>query len=118
MELQGVHHVSINVRDLDEAAAFYAKVLGLEVIVRPDLGFPGVWLRSGEQEIHLVYREDHQAPEGQHFAFRVEDLDGALLELERCGVGASRARSIPGGGRHAFFRDPSGNLLELNQPRA
>jgi glyoxylase I family protein len=118
MKLEGVHHVSIDVRDVEQAATFYTDVLGLERITRPDLGFPGVWLRSGNQELHLVYRENHQAPEGQHFAFRVDDLESALRELEAIGVRSSRARRIPSGGWHAFLRDPSGNLLELNQPHS
>jgi catechol 2,3-dioxygenase-like lactoylglutathione lyase family enzyme len=118
MKLQGVHHVSINVRDVEEAANFYTKMLGLEVIHRPDLGFPGAWLRCGDQELHLVGMENHQAPEGQHFAFRVDDLEAVLTELWGLGVRTSRARPIPEGGCHAFLRDPSGNLLELNQPLA
>ena len=38
---QGIHHVSINVKDVDAAVAFYVGVLNLEVLDRPDLGFPG-----------------------------------------------------------------------------
>jgi predicted enzyme related to lactoylglutathione lyase len=32
-------------------------------------------------------------------------------------VKVSKPMTIPGAGRQAFFRDPSGNLVELNQPR-
>ena len=51
---QGIHHVSINVKDVDAAVAFYVGVLNLEVLDRPDLGFPGAWIQAGEQEIHLL----------------------------------------------------------------
>jgi catechol 2,3-dioxygenase-like lactoylglutathione lyase family enzyme len=117
MKLDGVHHVSLNVSDLEEASRFYLEVLGLEQIPRPDFGFPGVWMRSGGQEIHLLQVEDHQAPKGQHFAFRVDDLDATVQELESRGVQLSRPFEIPGGGRQAFLRDPSGNVIELNQPK-
>ncbi len=116
MKLDGVHHVSVNVRDVDEAAKFYLEVLGLEKLPRPDFGFAGMWLRSGGQQIHLMQVDDHKAPEGQHFAFKVDSLDDAIAELERRGVKVSKPFDLPGGARQAFLRDPSGNLIELNQP--
>jgi glyoxylase I family protein len=44
----GIHHVSINVKDVDSAVAFYVGLLELEQLDRPDLGFPGAWLKSGD----------------------------------------------------------------------
>ncbi len=117
MKLHGVHHVSLNVGDLDEATRFYTEVLGLEVLPRPDFGFPGLWLRSEAQEIHLIQVENHVAPEGQHFAFRVDDLDASIAELQERGVKVAGPFEIPGlAARQAFLRDPSGNMIELNQP--
>jgi glyoxylase I family protein len=119
MKLNGVHHVSVEVADVEKAADFYSGVLGLERIERPDLGFPGVWFRSGAQEIHLIHREGHQGSEeqriGHHFALRVEDIESARKELEAQGVRCSRVRPAPAGGWSAFLRDPSGNLIELSQ---
>jgi catechol 2,3-dioxygenase-like lactoylglutathione lyase family enzyme len=116
MGIAGVHHVSLNVRDAEEAARFYREVLGLEPIPRPDFGFPGFWLRSGSQEIHLIQVADHHAPEGQHFAFRVDDIDGVVAAIRRHGVEVSDPFPVPGAGRQSFLKDPSGNLIELNQP--
>jgi glyoxylase I family protein len=116
MKLRGVHHVSLNVRDIAQATAFYTDVLGLELLPRPDLGFPGTWLGTGDQQIHLIEVDGHQAPEGQHFAFRVEGIERVVQELVERGVKVSRVIPIPGGrGSQAFLRDPSGNLLELNE---
>jgi catechol 2,3-dioxygenase-like lactoylglutathione lyase family enzyme len=115
MKIAGVHHVSLNVRDTEEAGRFYRDVLGLEQIQRPAFGFPGMWLRSGPQEIHLLEVADHHAPDGQHFAFRVEDIDGVVAEIRRRGAEVSDPFPVPGGGRQAFLKDPSGNLIELNQ---
>lgn len=113
----GVHHVSINVDDLDACLDFYVGTLGLEVLPRPDFGFPGAWLRSGGQEVHLIQVEDHAAPKGQHFAFRVSDLDGIRVALEAAGVEVSQPFELPGG-RQSFLHDPAGNMLELNEPKS
>jgi catechol 2,3-dioxygenase-like lactoylglutathione lyase family enzyme len=114
----GVHHVSLNVDDVEACTRFYVEVLGLEVLPRPDFGFPGTWLSAGPQQIHLIHADDHEAPKGQHFAFRVEDLDAASRELREAGVEVSKAFEIPGVGRQAFLHDPAGNMIELNQPKA
>ena len=116
MALVGVHHVSLNVGDAEKAVRFYREVLGLEQIPRPDFGFPGYWLRSGGQEIHLIQVADHRAPDGQHFAFRVEELDRVVAQIRSHGVEVSDPFPVPGAGRQSFLRDPSGNLIELNQP--
>jgi catechol 2,3-dioxygenase-like lactoylglutathione lyase family enzyme len=116
MKLGGVHHVSLNVHDVEETGRFYLDVLGLEKIPRPEFPFAGLWMRSEAQEIHLIQVEGHQAPEGQHFAFRVDDLDGAIAYLAEKGVKASKPNEIRGVGRQAFIRDPSGNIVELNEP--
>ncbi len=114
----GVHHVSLNVDDVDACLAFYVDVLGLEVLPRPDFGFPGAWLAAGPQQIHLIQMPEHEAPKGQHFAFRVEDLDQARAELREKGVEVSDAFEIPGVGCQAFLHDPAGNMIELNQPKS
>lgn len=113
---RGVHHVSINVDDLDRARSFYVEALGLEPLPRPDFGFPGLWLRCGSQEIHLIQVAGHVAPRGQHFALRVDDIEAVCSELRRRGVEVSQVIDIPGAGRQVFFHDPAGNLIELNQP--
>ena len=102
--------------DVEEVGPFYLDVLGLEQLPRPDFGFPGMWLRSEGQEIHLMQVENHQAPEGQHFAFRVGDIDAATEELSKRGVKVSKTFELPNGARQCFFKDPSGNMIELNQP--
>ena len=54
MQTLGIHHVSINVNDVADSERFYCDVLGLEKLPRPDLGFAGAWLRTGQQEVHLL----------------------------------------------------------------
>jgi catechol 2,3-dioxygenase-like lactoylglutathione lyase family enzyme len=109
-----VHHVSINVSDVDEAIGFYVDTLGLSKrIDRPDFGFPGSWLDVGGQQVHLI-QGDPPAPVGQHFALLVDDLDRAIADLRATGVKVSDA-SLVGTGRQAFLADPAGNTIELHQ---
>lgn len=112
----GVHHVSLNVADNEVAARFYEEVLGFRRLARPGFGFPGTWLDTGNGQVHLLEVPDHQAPAGQHVAFEVADLDAARAAVLAHGIEVS-APSPVGEGRQAFLSDPSGNLIELNQPR-
>ena len=113
--LGGIHHVSLNVDDAEVGLAFYEDVLGLRRLDRPDLGIPGFWLDALDFQIHLIEVPGHEAPEGQHFAFRVDDVDAARARLLDQGVAVSKPSPI-GSGRQCFLHDPAGNLIELNQP--
>ncbi len=118
MVIHGVHHVSINVDDVEAAGRFYVDALGMQRLSRPDFGFPGIWLQCGGQQVHLMQVDGHVAPQGQHFAIQVDDVDEAIRSLRDKGVEVSDVLDIPGAGRQAFFSDPAGNMLELNQPDA
>ena len=109
-----VHHVSINVTDVDAAIAFYTERLGLTVRTdRPDFGFGGAWLDAGGQQVHLIAGETPPR-RGQHFALQVTDLDVAVAELRGAGVDVSDPTPV-GTSRQSFLRDPSGNQIELHQ---
>ena len=113
----GVHHVSLNVTDAAAATRFYVDVLGLsERDDRPDFPFAGAWLQAGDQQIHLLEVADFVAPKGQHFALRVTDLGAARAHLEAHDVTVSEPKQIGDVCVQCFFHDPTGNLIELNQP--
>ncbi len=115
MLLKGIHHVSINVKNVDDAVAFYTGVLGMELLPRPDLGFPGAWMRSGDQEVHLLGIKSTEPPKEQHFAFEVANLDHVITTVRDAGFRCSEPREIPTVCRQAFTHDPSGNMVEFNQ---
>jgi glyoxylase I family protein len=117
MKVQGVHHVSINVDDVDAALAFYVGTLGLvQRPDRPDFGIPGAWLDAGSQQVHLIGASPPPA-QGQHFAFQVDDLDRVIKELR--GEGIQVTDPVPvGPNRQAFLSDPAGNQVELQQVAA
>ncbi len=93
----------------------YVDALGLEVLPRPELGVAGLWLRAGQQEVHLLGIEGEPPLKEQHFAFAVGDLEALRTRLAVHGVHLSAAMRIPDVCLQAFTRDPSGNLLEFNQ---
>ena len=113
MKPLAVHHVSINVDDVDAAIAFYTDVLGMSVRGdRPDFGFGGAWLDAGGQQLHLIEGEV-PADHGQHFAVLVDDLDAAVAEVRSKGVEVTDPSPV-GAGRQAFLSDPAGNGIELH----
>jgi catechol 2,3-dioxygenase-like lactoylglutathione lyase family enzyme len=117
MKLEGIHHVSINVHDAAVATRFYVDVLGLtERTDRPDFGFGGAWLQVGDEQVHLLEVPEFEPPVGQHFAISVADLDASIAELATHGVRCSEPALLDGICRQTFFKDPTGNLIELNQP--
>lgn len=114
MQPLAVHHVSINVEDVDAALRFYVDRLGFTVRDdRPDFGFPGAWLDVGGQQLHLI---GAPAPPtlGQHFAVAVADIDAAVAELRDAGLEVGDPTPV-GRNLQAFVDDPSGNTVELHE---
>lgn len=114
MGIVDLHHVAINVTDLDRAITFYTDVLGFAVLPREGIAVPGAWLDVGSgRQIHLV---GGTVPDdvGQHVAFVVDDLDATVAELAATGI-AIRGPVVIGPRRQAFLFDPDGNRLEINE---
>jgi catechol 2,3-dioxygenase-like lactoylglutathione lyase family enzyme len=115
--ITGLHHVALNVHDVDDAVRFYQDVLGFELIeTRPDFGFPGAWLQAGANQVHLVAAPDAVIDRAQHYALLVDDAEAWADHVEGHGVKCRRSMYVAGAGRQVFLRDPSGNRIELNQP--
>lgn len=115
VSFKGIHHVSLNVDDVAQARAFYVDLLGMRLLERPDLGFPGVWLAAGEQEIHLLGIESGERAKEQHFALLVEDLEQVIAHLEAHDTPCSKPSEIAGICVQSFAHDPSGNMIEFHQ---
>ncbi|MFT7648351.1 MAG: glyoxylase I family protein [Candidatus Poriferisodalaceae bacterium] len=118
MDLGPVHHVSINVASVAEVAPFYTEVLGMKALERPDFPFDGRWLQTPSGgEVHLIEVDGWVPPKGQHWAFKVDDIDGTVTDLRSRGVEVRDPRPLPGTtARQTFFFDPAGNMIEINQP--
>jgi glyoxylase I family protein len=118
-EIEAIHHVSLIVADTERSLRFYRDLLGLEVEPgRPDLGYPGAWLRVGDRQIHLLELSNPDPLDGRpahggrdrHLALTVRDLDPLAARLEAAGIPCTRSRS---GRRALFCRDPDANALEF-----
>jgi len=115
MRPSAIHHVSINVTDLNTALAFYTERLGLTARTdRPANLGPGAWLDAGGEQLHLIVG-NVPAGHGQHFALRVDDLDASIAELRAAATPVSNPVPV-GAARQAFLNDPDGNTVELHEP--
>ena len=119
VDIRAIHHVSLLVSDTGRALTFYRDLLGLEVDgSRPEMDYPGAWLRMDNAQIHLLElpdvlrgteRQEHGGRD-RHVALSVTDMDALVIVLEAAGVVYTLSRS---GRRALFCRDPDGNAIEL-----
>lgn len=118
-----VHHVSVGVRDVAEAAKFYDKIfraLGYRQIV--EMLPYAVAYGDGMPEFWVGLPHDQQAPSagnGAHFSFSarskgaVQKFHAAAIEAGGSDDGAPGPRPDYGPEYYgAFVRDPDGNKLE------
>lgn len=113
-----IHHASLIVADTQASLSFYCGILGLEQIDRPDLGFPGAWLKVGDQQIHLLELDNPDPTTGRpkhggrdrHVAMTVSDLGSVKEALDAAGF----TYTVSISGRKALFcRDLDGNAIEI-----
>ncbi len=130
MKVQGINHVSINVRDMKASADFYGKVLGwrqlqtvpFDVFSITYFQIPG----GGRLELFDYGGNNPKTDRGEteaglrHLAFSVDDVDTAEKDLRSKGVTITLAATdLPSlGCRVLLFLDPDGVTLELCQDLA
>ncbi len=104
--------------DVAAMADFYKQLLGAEpVAASEDMAI----FMSGNTKIfiHKTYEAgEGEMPPENHFAYPVEDVDGACAALEAAGLRVEVAPKDYYWGRSAYLRDPDGHLIELNKPEA
>jgi nitroreductase/catechol 2,3-dioxygenase-like lactoylglutathione lyase family enzyme len=118
----GVQHIGVPVDDLSATRAFYLDILGFRPLPRPgdrpenDSGIGGAWFDLGNgQMLHLAERMNDPRIPIQHFALSVTDVAAIAADLRTRGAEVREREYRPGYGRQAFVRDPSGNIIELNE---
>ena len=122
MKVTRVAHVSVNVEGhLDATRDFYRDLFGLADQPRPEMGIEGHWHRLGDTggvELHLVDAKASGSgidPVGPHYCVFVDDLDGAIAELDERGI--EYYRGAQGDVVQVWINDPAGNTVELQQDR-
>lgn len=115
----GINHVTLPVSDKTKSEAFYVGTLGLTKITVGS----SLWIRIGEQFIHLNQSTVIPLSSFAHFAIRVENLLDYLNVLQNKGIDIfdldktlkeiSLNVEFEKPNRQFFLRDPDGHLLEL-----
>lgn len=130
MKIEKIDHLGIAVNSIEEGKNFWADVLGLNLEATETVESQKVttgFMPVGESEVELL---ESTSPDGpiakyiekkgqgiQHVAFRVKDIDAALVELKEKGVKLidQEPRNGAGGARIAFLHPKATNgvLVEL-----
>jgi catechol 2,3-dioxygenase-like lactoylglutathione lyase family enzyme len=131
MPITELNHYLLVAKDLERTKDFYQKVLGLELADRPDFGFPGYWLKTGEDIcVHLASQEPNETrdmfllkkhPRGtagsgsvDHIAFLAKDPGEVRSRIQKHNV-EMHFRSFPDAKLfQIFLKDPDDVTIELN----
>ena len=131
MPVTSLNHYLIVSKNLERSKKFYQQVLGLELAERPDFGFPGYWLKLGDDIcVHLASQNPSKVrdtfllkrhPRGttgsgsvDHIAFLAKDPEGVRKRIQKKGV-EMHYRSFPDAKLfQIFLKDPDDLTIELN----
>jgi len=130
MDIQGIHHASLPVADLDRSRRFYVDIMGLREIERPPFDFPGAWFEVGAQQLHLIVGTSSTFRDGKgvdsrdiHVAVRVRSFRATLAFLESKGYREDADddflrmkvnRHATAGFPQIYVIDPDRNVIEIN----
>lgn len=120
MQLEGIDHVALAVRDVERSANWYVDVLGFERQYQEVWGGIPTFIGRGNTAIALFpMRDGHPKSPARsgirmlHLAFRAnrENFLGAQQELEKRGIKFEfQDHEIS---HSIYFRDPDGHQLEI-----
>ena len=126
MKLDGVHHIGVNVSDLNRAESFYVNVLGFIVVDRYQEDIRHSMLDTGTTKIHLFESTNLEFDDAiirlsedgyAHLAFGTnrKQFPQVMEELKKHNV-PFRGPLFLGKGESVHFKDPDGNHLEIRCP--
>lgn len=112
-----LHHINVNVDNLEAAVAFYRDIVGLPLDPTPDQKFRSQFFRIGpNQQIHMNEITDVHQFRG-HFCIVVPEFEAVFRRAKAANAIDlrvwGRVRQLPSGTMQMFLRDPSGNLVEI-----
>jgi glyoxylase I family protein len=120
IELIGLHHVSLAVRNLVQARHFYTNILGFEEIIRPPFDSKGVWYTVGTQQLHLIenppgetLRESGVDTLDGHFAIWVSSYQGTVEALKAASIDYEARPDSLAGFSQIYIVDMDGNIIEF-----
>jgi catechol 2,3-dioxygenase-like lactoylglutathione lyase family enzyme len=121
MQLEGIDHVAVGVRDIERSAKWYIEVLGFERLHEGMWSGVPTFISKGNTGIALFPANPNSKPTSSshrelrmlHLAFRAnrENFVAAQGELEKRGIGFEfQDHEIS---HSIYFRDPDGHQLEI-----
>ena len=133
MPITELNHFLLVAKNLERTKEFYQKVLGLEIADRPDFGFPGYWLKTGDNIcVHLASQDQNKIrdqfllkkhPKGtngsgsvDHIAFLAKNANEVRSRIQKNKV-EMHFRSFPDANPplfQIFLKDPDDVTIELN----
>jgi catechol 2,3-dioxygenase-like lactoylglutathione lyase family enzyme len=117
MAVISIDHIQLAIPEggEDRARIFYADLLGFVEIPKPSAlaGRGGAWLQAGSVLLHLGVDRDFHPARKAHPAFLVDDLESALVKIERAGYEIDRSQPDLDGYKRGHAYDPFGNRIEL-----
>ena len=104
MKLNGIHHYSVVVSDMERAVRFYKEVMGLQEIgipaTFPPAGARVRWFQIGDQHIHLMPGSESDPVSPRHIALDIEDARAGRKYFKSKGVEIREDIPIPGADRN------------------
>lgn len=128
MAIEGLHHIGIYTKSVDESLAFYTEVLGFQkqwrgIVDHPTGGLDVAMISRGSCVIELVRPADlsvitPKAGPVQHVALKVSHIDEQVEKLKRKGIELHPVKieflpTLLNGVKHIFLYGPSGERIEL-----
>lgn len=126
VKLNQVHHIAIIASDYEKTKEFYVEQLGFQVIrehYRKERDDWKIDLQLGEMELEIFVKANQPKrpnyPEAyglRHLAFKVENIETVVAELNEKGIETEPIRTDDfTGEKMTFFFDPDGLPLELHE---
>lgn len=114
MEILGIDVAFYHADDIERSAAWYREVLGLR-----ETADHGDWREFDVAGTRFAVDSGTSPAEIPNaiVSFRVRDLDAAVAELRATGAELASPVIDAGPTRFVTLRDPSGNLVQLSQPK-
>ncbi|MBD2441114.1 VOC family protein [Nostoc sp. FACHB-110] len=125
MQTTGIHHVAIIASNYERSKKFYVEILGFSIIqetFRAERNSYKLDLRVGENSQIELFSFPHPPqrasnPEAcglRHLAFKVQDIEQAVIDLQSYNVAVEdiRVDEITGK-KFTFFKDPDNLPLEI-----
>ena len=104
--LVGVNHVALEVGDVDEALAWYGRLIEFEL--RGRVGRSMAFVDLGDQFLAFSAGRRQPPDDERHFGLVVDDREAVRTALAEHGVEVLAGRGLN-------FRDPWGNRIEIVQ---